>query len=94
MDLAGQKIKPAEGCLAVRFVDDDDEDEQADEISYGALQDAKPYEGCLAVVAGVGDKVKTKVGATIVTSPWAREGLKLGNGLVLISEYDVKATLL
>ena len=96
MDLTGQKIKPAEGMLVVRFVDDDvDDDKDPDSTRYPSAEPVnKPYEGCLAVVAAVGDKVKAKVGSTIVTDPWAREGLKLGNGLVVINSNAVKATLL
>lgn len=97
MDLAGGKIKPAEGYLAVRFVDDDDEEtnEKAEQSSYegGPQPSAVEYEGCLAVVAAVGSKVSAKVGDTIVTRPYARDGVKIGTGLVLIENYCVLATV-
>ena len=85
MDLSGVKIKPAEGMVAVKFVDDDDDDSPSDE--------PLEYECLLAIVVGVGAKVKVKEGATVVTKPWARDGLCLGEGIHLINEYEIAATI-
>jgi len=95
-------IKPAEGKLAVLFVDDDDEDDEdvgvAKVSSFGAApadpSDAEE-EGCLAIVQGVGDKVKAKKGQTVVVRPWARrDGLKIaGSPIRIIDSWNVMATL-
>lgn len=96
MDLEGVTIKPAEGTLAVKFVDDDDDDDDdsgALATSYNAAPEPMDYEGCLAIVIAVGPKVPgVKKGDTVVTSSWAKDGIKVG-GLNLISSWDVKATL-
>lgn len=98
MDLTGVNLKPAEGMLIVRFVDDDDDDDDDENQtpSYGAdaYPESMPYEGCLAIVTAVGPKSgNVRVGNTIVTRPYARDGLKIGGGLTLIESYCVVATL-
>jgi len=94
MDLEGVKIKPAEGTLAVKFIDEEDDDDNSPSLPSAAEpDDPLEYEGCLAIVMAVGPKVtNVKVGDTVVTNEWARSGMKLG-GLRLISAWDVKATL-
>jgi hypothetical protein len=91
MDLSGLKIKPAEGCLILKFVDDDDDDDDAP--SSGALPEPVDYEGCLATVVTAGAKTTSKPGQTVITSMWARNGMKLGDGLVLANQYDVVGTI-
>jgi hypothetical protein len=94
MDLEGVKIKPAEGTLAVKFLDEDDDDRESSP-NLPAAEPTEPldYEGCLAIVMAIGPKVTVaKVGDTVVTSEWARNGMKLG-GLRLVQQYEVKATL-
>jgi hypothetical protein len=83
MDLSGLKLKPAEGMLLLKFVDDEDESEPLPEGD---------YEGCLAIVVAAGSKTTSKVGSTVVTDAWARDGRKIGGG-VLVSQYSILATI-
>ena len=94
MDLEGVQLKPAEGTLAVKYIDDDDDDDDSSgALPYSDSPEPMDYEGCLAIVVAVGTKVNgIKKGDTVVTSEWCRNGMKLG-GLTLISSYEVKATL-
>ena len=101
MDIEGVKIKPADGYIAVHFVDDDEDgDESATQSpalpAYNAAptpSEPMPYEGCLAIVQAVGSKAGSfKVGAVVVVRPYARDGLKIGS-MTLIASYDVAATL-
>lgn len=97
MDLTGADITPAEGKLAVRFIDDDDDDD--DETTAAAQYPSAPgeevpYKGCLAIVLDVGPKAGTaKKGNIIVVSPWAKRGLKIGDDVIIIDSYSVQATL-
>jgi hypothetical protein len=84
VDIDPKKLKPAEGTLAVSFVDDEDDD---------AAPELMSYEGCLALVVAVGTDVKgVKAGDVVVCKPYARDGLKLGD-VTLISSWDVAATI-
>lgn len=90
MDLEGVSIKPAEGMLAVKFVDDDEDDDGPS----SSPSEPMDYEGCLAIVVAVGPKVTgAKRGDTIVCKPYARDGLKVGDDLVLIESWSVAATI-
>lgn len=99
MNLEGADIKPAEGMLLVRFVDDDDDDEDRDSspnIEVGAMTEPSesPYEGCLAIVVAAGPKVTFKKGATVITTQWARDGMRVGPGLRMIRAYEVVGELI
>ncbi len=90
MDLSGVTIKPAEGMVAVKFVDDDDDDTPAP----GASSETVPYEGVLAIVLAVGAKTSVKKGDTIVTRPSAKDySLCLGENVYLINSFDIAATI-
>lgn len=85
MNLSGLDIVPTEGMVAVRFVDDDDDD--------STMSSGEPeYDGLLAIVVAAGPKTSVKKGQIIVTRPWARDGLKVGEA-VLIDSYQIAATL-
>jgi hypothetical protein len=90
MDLSGVDIKPAEGMVAVKFVDDGDGD---DDAASATPSEPMPYEGVLAIVLGVGAKTSVKKGDTIVVRPYARDGLCLGDGVYLIDSYCIAATI-
>jgi hypothetical protein len=94
MDLEGVQIKPAEGTIAVKFIDEDDDADDSGALpAVSDTPEPMDYEGCLAIVVAVGPKVAgIKKGDTVVTSEWSRSGMKIG-GLTLISSYEVKATL-
>ena len=85
-------VKPAEGKVVLRFVDDvDGDDEPA--AGYAPMPSAD-YEGLLAIVIGVGAKVTgCKKGDTVVTSPWARDGLKLGDNTYVCDAWCIQATI-
>jgi hypothetical protein len=52
------------------------------------------YEGCLAQVEAVGPKVSgLKVGDIVVTTPYARSGLKIGAATLVSAEYDIVGRL-
>lgn len=100
MKLDGVTIKPAEGKLAVRFVDDPDVDDQSDMMraGYEATRSSPPgmisNDGCLAEVIAVGPKVKNaKKGDVIVTNEWARDGVKLDDGVTIVDDYCVQAVV-
>ncbi len=72
------KVKPADGYMAVRFIDD-----------LSSVKDDSD-EALLAIVDAVGSKVSgVKAGDTVILRPYARHGLKLGDDLVLIESYSV-----
>lgn len=85
MDLSGVDIKPAEGMIAVKFVDD------ADDEAYEP--EGFDNEGVLAIVLGVGAKTKVKKGDTVITRSYARDGTCLGDGVHLIDDYCILATI-
>jgi hypothetical protein len=88
LDLTGVSIKPAPGMVALRFVDDLDDD---DDISTNI--DVDNY-GLIATVLGVGDDVKgVRKGSTVIVRTYARDGLKLGENSVLTEAYCVIATI-
>lgn len=90
MDLSGVSVKPAEGRVILKFVDDDTEDEAP--AAPGQLPTVE-YDGCLAIVVAVGAKCTSKPGQAVITSQWARDGMKLGEGHVLASQYDIVGTI-
>jgi co-chaperonin GroES (HSP10) len=97
MKLDGVTIKPAEGKLAVRFVDDPDADDQSEAMKAGYMatqSSPSPIsnDGCLAEVIAVGPKVKNaKKGDVVVTNEWARDGVKLDDGVTIVDDYCVLA---
>lgn len=96
MNLDGVEIKPAEGKIAIRFVDDDDDgDEGSASASPSAPESGVEYEGVLAIVLAVGPKVAgTKKGDVVVMSPWARDSsLCIGGGTHICGAYQIEATL-
>lgn len=92
MALVAVAIRPTEGKVAVKFVDED-EGEGAIQSAATPMAEPVPYEGVLAVIVAVGDKVKLSKGDTVVMRPWARSGLKLGDNLFICDAYDVVATI-
>lgn len=93
MNIDVSKLQLREGNLAVKFLDEDDDDEDdKPQENYGSPEPV-PYEGCLAMVVAVGPKVSgVKPGSIVVTGPYARNGMKLGDS-TLISAYDVIGSL-
>jgi hypothetical protein len=95
VDLSDADIKPAEGMVAVTFLDDAKDD------SSGTLppepsdvpSSPVPYEGLLAQVLGAGAKTSFKKGQVVVCRPYARDGLCIGTNTHLINAYDIVATI-
>lgn len=92
MNLDGSEIKPAEGMIAVRFVDDDLEEERRE--TYAASPDSYENEALLAIVVAVGPKVSgVKKADVALLRSYAADGVKLGDGIVLIESYCVLGTV-
>lgn len=95
MNIDASKVALCEGTLAVRFLDEDEDEPAKGEEQYASPvpSGSMPYEGCLAQVVSVGPKVAgVKVGSIVVTRPWARDGMKLGDATV-IDAHSVVGTL-
>ena len=71
----------------------DDDDDADDASPNGNDTPDVDYDGCLAIVVSAGAKTTSKAGQTVITSAWARDGMKLGDGLVLAGQYDVLGTI-
>lgn len=94
MDLSGADVSPAEGRVLLRFVDDEDDEESSRDKTGPALADSVPYEGCLALILAVGPKTGTlKKGQMAICTPYARDGLKLGDNTVMTDVYNIVGTL-
>ena len=88
MDLAGVDIQPAEGKVALKFVDDLDDDGDLDEDT------DVDNDGLIAIVIGVGTGVKNvKKGDTVVTTPWARDGLCIGDNTYICDAWCIAGTV-
>lgn len=98
MDLDGVKFVPAEGYLAVKFLDEDEDDEKP-ESSYSSPstepKDLGASEAELASVVAVGPKVKgMKAGNLIFTRSGCRKWCtKVGDDTYLLSSYEVLGTV-
>jgi hypothetical protein len=85
------QIKPAEGMVAVRFVDDEEDDDASNASS--TPSSPVEYECCLAVVSAVGAKVNgVKVGSTVICSPWAKDSPRIGD-LRIVYASEIKGTV-
>lgn len=84
-------IEPAEGMVALEFLDEEDDEERP---SYDEYNDGQPNEGVYAICVGVGRDVKRcKRGDTVIVDKWAREGMKVGDDVVLADQWVVKGVL-
>lgn len=94
MDLTGADIEPAEGYIAVRFIDDDKDADDVPSASSGVVPGGSySNDACLALIVAVGAKVKAKKGQVALLRPYARDGLKLGDGIVLVESYCIAGTV-
>lgn len=87
-------ISPAEGFIAVEFLDDDeDEDERAaNRRSYPTVDDDY-NEAVAAYVVGIGKKVTTcKKGDTVFVRKYARNAIHMGS-TYFVEAYCVVATV-
>lgn len=86
--MSALQIEPAEGYVALEFLDDAEDDDAPP--SYDSPSDDN--DGVFAMVVGVGKKVTNcKRGDTVVVSKWAKEGMRIGDDCVLCESYVVKA---
>ena len=92
MNLDDVELRPAEGMLIVHFVDDEVNEAPS---SSSSPSEPMPYEGVLALVVAVGPKgpAGVKKGNAVVCGPYARDGMKIGEN-VLVSSWDIKATVI
>lgn len=98
MDLSGIEVKPAEGMLAVRFVDDIDGEEAQEATNpapAAAVPETKEDEALVAVVLGVGASVKgVKKSDTVILRSYARHGLRIGKNTAIVEAYSLAAILI
>jgi hypothetical protein len=89
--MSALQIEPAEGMVAIEFVDDEDEEPA------NAQQAETPSsynEACFAICVGVGKKVtRCKRGDTVIVMSFARQGIKIGDDVTLCEEYVVKGVV-
>lgn len=87
--MANMQIEPAEGMVALEFLDDGDEKTESYRNDPGEAS-----EGIFAMCVGVGRDVKRcKRGDTVIVDKWAREGMKVGDGVILVDQWAVKGTV-
>lgn len=85
MDLSSLKITPAEGKIALAFLEGEDGQAQ----SYPS-EPGHPDECLLALVTAVGPKVKgVDEGDTVIVSSWARSSPTVGGSTHLVDAYAV-----
>jgi hypothetical protein len=90
--MSALQIEPAEGLFALEFLDDEEEEtEEQNQTAQTPYPEPTPREGCFAIVVGVGKKITGyKRGDTVIVDSYARNGLKIGNNVVLVESYLVK----
>lgn len=91
-------IKPAEGYVAVEFLDDEDyEDEDESTATHEATEPMteKYREVCFAMCIGVGKNVTTcKKGDTVLVRESAREySIHVGSSTCIVNAYDIVGTV-
>lgn len=81
-------IEPAEGFVALEFLDDEKQDEERNQ--YAEPGSDSYNEALFAVCVGVGKKVTVcKRGDTVVVRAYAREGIHVSDDVVLCESYCV-----
>jgi hypothetical protein len=85
-------IEPAEGYVAIEFLDGEDAD-PADHARPAPVSNDE-NEALMAMCVGVGKKVTTcKRGDTVLVRPYARNGIRVGDNIVLVEAYCVVGRL-
>lgn len=87
------ELKPVEGKIVLKFLDDETADEKRDRTSGYSQPGGTTEKGVYAQVIAVGPKSVTKKGAVVIVRPWARDGLDIGDGSVLTEDYCVMASV-
>lgn len=93
--MAAGDIKPADGMVAIRFLEGEDESEEHS-TRPGQPEPSGPHdeEACLAICVGVGADIKScKPGDTILVRPWARHSIKVGDDTRICEGYNVVAVI-
>jgi hypothetical protein len=82
-------IEPAEGMVALEFLDD--AKQETTRPNYDAPSGSDDYNTAIfAIVVGVGKKVTNcKRGDTVVVRAYAREGIKVDDDVVIVEAYCV-----
>jgi hypothetical protein len=86
-------IEPAEGMIALEFLDDEKQEETRPQ--YDAPSSSDDYnEAVFAICVGVGKKVTNcKRGDTVVVRAYARHGVKVDDDVVIVESYCVVGTV-
>lgn len=81
-------IEPAEGYVAIEFLDGEEKSGQSNASATPHAQDEN--EALMAMCVGVGKKVTTcKRGDTVLVRPFARHGVRVGENVVIVESYAV-----
>jgi hypothetical protein len=86
-------IEPAEGMVALEFLDEEKQEEERS--GYDAPPSSDDYnEAVFAICVGVGKKVTScKRGDTVLVRAYAREGVHVSDDVVLVEAYCVLGTV-
>lgn len=86
-------IKPVEGMVALQILDDPKaKDESSDMVSASSAPSGDSYNTALtALVVGIGPKgpAGVKKGSIVLCRGYARDGLDIGDGVVLTDCYCI-----
>jgi len=94
MNLDGIEITPAEGMLAVRFLEDTED--EATEAPASTPSPREEEKTLVALVLGVGKKVtNAKKGDTVLLREWAKYAPRVSEGsdTAIVESYTVLGTL-
>lgn len=93
MDLTGATIKPVEGKIAIKLVDDDEE--KKPRPMAGPAPTAPDADECvLGTVVAVGAKLPgLKKGDVVLLRGWVRSEPRLGESTLICDAYHVLATI-
>lgn len=82
-------IEPAEGYVAIKLIDDEDEPESKQPSNVPTPMDAE-NKAVMGICMAVGKKVTCcKKGDTVFCRPYARHGLRVDDNTVLVESYCV-----
>lgn len=88
--MSALQIEPAEGYVALEFLDGNEDDESPPSSRSGAQQ-SDSDNLVFAMCVGTGKKVTCcKRGDTVVVMPYARQGMRVSDDVVIVEAYLVK----
>lgn len=84
-------IQPVEGMVALQILDDDTDEKSERQTGMGLTPDDSYNEALHAIVIGIGPKgpAGVKKGNVVLCRGYARNGLDVGDGVVLTDVYCI-----